>query len=117
MRALNDRGDDSPEGELTDGILDQIARYERAKVAERSRRGKLRKAREGKVIAGPSPDFGFLYNERRDNFIVDEDTMPVVRRIFEMIGAEGQSLWAVKKTLERERVPTPSGARYWSKPS
>jgi hypothetical protein len=40
--------------------------------------------------------------------------MPVVRRIFEMIGAEGQSLWAVKKILERERVPTPSGARYWS---
>jgi site-specific DNA recombinase len=114
LRALNDRGDDSPEGELTDGILDQIARYERAKIAERSRRGKLRKAREGKVIAGPLPDYGFLYNEHRDNFIIHEDTMPVVRRIFEMIGVEGQSLWAVKKTLERECVPTPKGARYWS---
>jgi site-specific DNA recombinase len=114
LRALNDRGDDSPEGELTDGILDQIARYERAKIAERSRRGKLRKAREGKVIAGPSPDYGFLYNERRDNYVVDEVTMPVVRRIFKLIGAEGQSLWAVKKFLERERIPTPSGARYWS---
>jgi site-specific DNA recombinase len=114
LRALNDRGDNSPEGELTDGILDQIARYERAKIAERSCRGKLRKAREGKVIAGPSPDYGFLYNEERSNYIVDEVTMPVVRRIFEMIGAEGQSLWAVKKILEREGVPTPSGARYWS---
>src|SRR5919112_6279594 len=47
IRALNERGDDSPEGELTDGILDQLAKYERAKIAERSRRGKLRKAREG----------------------------------------------------------------------
>src|SRR5829696_4271653 len=27
LQALNDRGDDSPEGQLTDGILDQIARY------------------------------------------------------------------------------------------
>ena len=44
LRALNDRGDGSPEGELT-GILDHIARYERLKIAERSRRGKLRKAR------------------------------------------------------------------------
>jgi DNA invertase Pin-like site-specific DNA recombinase len=44
IRALNDRGDGSPEGELT-GILDHIARYERLKIAERSRRGKLRKAR------------------------------------------------------------------------
>ena len=25
MRSLNDRGDDSPEGELTDGILNQLA--------------------------------------------------------------------------------------------
>jgi site-specific DNA recombinase len=34
IRALNDRGDDSPEGELTDGILDQLAKFERAKTAE-----------------------------------------------------------------------------------
>jgi site-specific DNA recombinase len=55
LRALNDRGDGSPEGELTTGILDQIARYERLKIAERSRRGKLRKAKEGKVIAAKRP--------------------------------------------------------------
>ncbi|MDP9476612.1 MAG: recombinase family protein, partial [Actinomycetota bacterium] len=33
IRALNDRGDESPEGELTDGILDQLAKFERAKTA------------------------------------------------------------------------------------
>src|SRR5215210_6777729 len=38
IRALNDRGDESPEGELTDGILDQLAKFERAKIAERTRR-------------------------------------------------------------------------------
>jgi site-specific DNA recombinase len=53
LRALNDHGGDgSPEGELTDGILDQLAKFERAKTAERTRRGKLWRAREGKVIAG-----------------------------------------------------------------
>ncbi len=45
LRALSDRGDESPEGELTDGILDQLAKFERAKTAERTRRGKLRKAK------------------------------------------------------------------------
>jgi DNA invertase Pin-like site-specific DNA recombinase len=50
MRALNDRGDDSPEGELMDGVFDQFAKFERAKTAERTRRGKLRKAREGQII-------------------------------------------------------------------
>ncbi len=48
IRSLRDRGDDSPEGELTEGILDQLAKFERAKTAERTRRGRLRKAREGK---------------------------------------------------------------------
>src|ERR671932_2801619 len=51
LKALNDRGDDSPEGELTDGILDQLAKFERAKTAERSRRGKKQKARLGKILS------------------------------------------------------------------
>ena len=113
IRALNDRGDDSPEGELTDGILDQLAKYERAKIAERSRRGKLRKAREGKLIPSPTPDYGFDYNRARDNYVVDEEKMRVVRRIFRMVGAEGDSLNGVKKTFDREGVPTPRGSRYW----
>src|SRR5919202_652711 len=59
LKALNDRGDDSPEGELTDGILDQLAKFQRAQIVRSSRRGKLQKAREGKVIAGHTPTYGF----------------------------------------------------------
>src|SRR5918992_1052506 len=62
LRSLNDRGDGSPEGELTDGILDQLAKYERAKIAERARRGKLRKAREGRAVA-PIAKYGYRFNE------------------------------------------------------
>ena len=40
IRAMNDGGDGSPEVELTDGILDQLAKFERAKIAERARRGR-----------------------------------------------------------------------------
>src|SRR5215218_10017527 len=64
LKALNDRGDDSPEGELTNGILDQLAKFERAKTAERTRRGKLRKAREGHLSLA-TPKYGFRYNEAR----------------------------------------------------
>src|ERR671917_1385886 len=56
IRALNDRGDESPEGELMDGVFDQFAKFERAKTAERTRRGLLRKAREGKLLAGHIPN-------------------------------------------------------------
>src|SRR5215211_84671 len=113
LRSLNDRGDGSPEGELTDGILDQLAKYERAKIAERSRRGKLRKAHEGKMIPASTPNYGFGYNGARDNYVVDEANMCVVRRIFRMVGAEGDSLNSVKRTFDREGVPTPRGSRYW----
>src|SRR5215204_986340 len=115
IRALNDRGDDSPEGELTDGILDQLGKYERAKIAERSRRGKLRKAREGKVMAGHRVKYGFKLNDTRDGLLVDEGKMANVRRIFRMIGVEGRSMNAVAKTLERDGVPTPDGGKRWDR--
>jgi site-specific DNA recombinase len=119
IRALNDRGDDSPEGDLTDGILDQLAKYERAKMTERSRRGKLRKAREGKVIAGRmarygSACYGFALNDAHDALIVDEEKMAVVRLVFRMVGVEGQPINAAKRTLDASGVPTPTGKPRWS---
>src|SRR5918995_4980862 len=45
--AMNARGDESPEGELQDGVLDQLAKYERAKFMERTRRGEVQKNKEG----------------------------------------------------------------------
>ncbi len=115
LRALNDRGDDSPEGELMDGVFDQFAKFERAKTAERTRRGKLRRAREGKIIPVNRPNFGFKLNSARDNYVVDAEEMRVVERIFRMLG-EGISVWEVKRTFEREGLPTPEGKRNWGKP-
>ncbi|HET9966227.1 MAG TPA: recombinase family protein [Rubrobacter sp.] len=114
IRSLNDRGDDSPEGELTDGILDQLAKFERAKTAERTRRGRLRKAREGKVVATRSPRYGFKLNAARDAYEVDEEKMAVVRRIFREV-ADGTTLRAIALKLEREGVPTPRGAKFWDR--
>jgi site-specific DNA recombinase len=115
LRALNDRGDESPEGELTDGVLDQLAKYERAKFTERSRRGKLRRAREGKLLPTYRPDYGFKYNADRTNYVVDPEEMRVVERIIRMIGMEGATVHKVKSTFEREGMLSPGGKRYWGK--
>jgi site-specific DNA recombinase len=72
LRALNDRGDDSPEGELTDGVLDQLAKYERAKMMERTRRGKQRKAQEGRITTTRAA-FGFDYNASRDGYVINPE--------------------------------------------
>jgi site-specific DNA recombinase len=116
LRALNDQGDDSPEGQLTDGMLDQLAKFQWAQIARNSRRGKeMRKAREGKVIIERYPRYGLKANERRDDHEIDEEKMQVVRRIFRMAGAERMPLRAIKRTFEREGIPTPGGAKFWDR--
>jgi site-specific DNA recombinase len=119
LRALNDRGDATPEGQLAEGVLDQIAKYERVKMAERSRRGKLHKARAGKVIAGRMAKygwakFGFRLNETRDALVVDEEAMSTVRRMFRMVGVEGHRLFAVKRALDAEGIRTATGKDRWA---
>lgn len=93
---------------------DQFVRYEWTKIAERSQRGKLRKAREGKIVGGTKPNYGFQFNDARDGYKVDEGTILVVRRIFHMVGVEQRALNAVKRSLEADRLPTPKDNRNWS---
>jgi site-specific DNA recombinase len=116
LRSLNDKGDGSPEGELTDGILDQLAKYERAKISERSRRGRLRKAREGKLNKNGRANYGFTHNETGDGYEVYEPEMLVVHRIFRSV-ANGMSLYGVKRALEIDGVAPPGnankGGKYW----
>ena len=107
LKALNDYGDDSPEGVLTDGILDQLAKFERAKTAERTRRGRMRKAQEGKIVGTGKAPYGFYYAD--DHYHLDQDRMIWVRRIFEMI-ADGHSIYEVAQYLSRTGAPPPGGA-------
>jgi site-specific DNA recombinase len=107
LRSLNDRGDGSPEGELTDGILDQLAKYERAKVVERTRRGKRKKVLQGKILATHTADYGFQFNAARDGYEVDEEKMALVKRIFRWIVVEGWSIRRVRKALDDLGVEPP----------
>jgi site-specific DNA recombinase len=106
-------GDGSPEGDLTDGILDQLAKYERAKIAERSRRGKLRKAREGRAVA-PIAKYGYRFNEARDALLIHDPEMAVVEKIFRM-AAEGRGVTRIQSVLYNEGVPSPRGRPVWDR--
>ena len=114
IRAMNDRGDETPEGELTDGILDQLAKFERAKIAERTRRGKVRKAREGRAVT-PTANYGFRFDEAKDGLIVYEPEMRVVERMFEM-AVEGLGVGAIQSRLYAEGILAPRGGKTWARP-
>jgi site-specific DNA recombinase len=111
LRALNSRGDDSAEGELTDGILDQLAKFERAKFMERTRRGKLQAAKQGRVLNSNAP-MGFAY-DGDGSYLVDEPRMAHVRAMFRRVGAEGESMASAKRAFERDGVKTQRGRAVW----
>lgn len=106
VMALNQRGDETPEGQLTDGIIDQIAKFERAKTMERTRRGRLRKAKEGKVVGNGKDNFGF--KRVGDYYQINPEEMAVMHRIFKMV-AGGKTLYEIATLLERQGIKSPRG--------
>jgi site-specific DNA recombinase len=87
--ALDDWGDDSHEGELLKYMKGWVSKGERLKIAERTRRGRLRKAQEGKIPGSGVPPLGFRYED--GYYHVVEEKMSLVREIFQRV-ADGQSL-------------------------
>ena len=115
LKSIQDAYNDTPEGELTSGILDQIAAYERKQIAKRMWRGCRQRAWEGKIIAGNSAPYGFSFNGNRTNLVVNDSEMFTVRRVFEMAGCRGMSLNAARRALEDDGVLTPRGRREWQR--
>jgi site-specific DNA recombinase len=115
LKALNDHGDaETPEGALTLGLLDELAKFERAKTRERTMRGKLQRAREGRIVfGGQRSQYGFRPDAERLGYEVHEPEMGVVRRVFREV-AGGGSLHGLCRALDRDGVPTPNGRGRWA---
>jgi site-specific DNA recombinase len=116
--ALDDWGDDTHEGELLRFLKGWMAKGERIKTVERSRRGRVQKARQGEIVGSHRPRFGFRYvrnaKGKAVGYEVDEEKMAVVRSVFRMVAEEGMTLYAVRKSLMASGIPSPSGKKIWS---
>jgi site-specific DNA recombinase len=55
---------DSPDEQLLLQVQGAIAEYERAKILDRCRRGRLHRARRGE-LAPPHPPYGYTYAARK----------------------------------------------------
>lgn len=106
--ALDDTGN-----RFGDAIADEVAEHEREQLVERSARGKVQKVRQGKLLAGKRPKYGFSYNEDRSALVPNSAQAAVLYRIFREVGAEAKPMNAVKLALQREGVPTAAGGQ-WS---
>ena len=86
----------SPEDDLLLQVQGMVAEYERAKILERSRRGKRHAARQGAVSVLSGAPYGYRYVGKRDSGVaryeILEDEARIVRRIFAWIGRERISI-------------------------
>jgi len=99
---------DSPEGDLTKMIKSAISKYENHQRVERSRRGKIGRARSGYVIAtGARAPYGYIYisEPHKGWLIVDETEARVVRQIYTWL-LEGQSCYAIARMLYEQHILT-----------
>ena len=115
---LNHDLGDSPEQKLLLQIQSVIAEYERAKIGERTRRGRKHAARCGAVsVLGKAP-FGYRYVSKREAngaayYEVVPEAAAIVRQIFEWIARDRLSIGEVCRRLSANGIKTPKGHAHW----
>jgi site-specific DNA recombinase len=115
---LNRSIGDNAEDNLLLQVQSIIAEYERSKILERVRRGRLHAARSGSVSALTGAPFGYRYICRDQGggvarFEIVEDEARIVRRVFAWVGLDRLSLSEVCRRLQQLDCRSPRGLRRW----
>ena len=92
------------------GMQGLFAEYERAKIAERTRRGRIHKARQGILVGGPQP-YGYRYvkrdGDRPPTLTVEEGQATTVRMIYRWLVEEQLSVRRIARRLTEARILAP----------
>jgi site-specific DNA recombinase len=99
---------DSPEGRMFFQMKGVYADYERAKFLDRTRRGRLEKAKQGYVGGGRAP-YGYRYLRKQPghkggSYVVYEPEAQIVRQIFAWL-LEGYSARSIVVKLNQQGIP------------
>lgn len=104
---------DTDEGRLQKQIRGSIAKYEKAKILERSKRGKRGKAMSGFVLVGSRPPYGYkAISEPHKSWLeIDEEEAEIVRVVFDWYlrgdeSGEPLSMNAIAQKLTNLGIPT-----------
>ena len=107
---------DDPQATLLTQVQGVIAEYEKAKIAERYRRGKLFRARAGEIVTWKA-SYGYRRIPRsaatgQAHHEVYEPEAAVVRRIF-TDRAAGITVREICRRLNADAIPSPTGKPTW----
>ncbi len=110
----------SPEDELLLQVQGMVAEYERAKILERSRRGKRHAAHAGVVSVLCGAPYGYHYISKQlgggvARLDIVEHEARVVRQVFTWVGQERVSSGEVCRRLQRAGEPRRDGKTTWDR--
>jgi len=109
----------SPEDELLLQFQGMIAEYERAQIAERSRRGKTHRARAGDVSVLSGAPYGYRYLPKTDArpacYETIESEAQVVREVYRLYTREAYSMADIVRHLDEQGLPTRTGKSRWDR--
>ena len=100
---------DDASGILVEGLLESMAEYYSAELAQKIRRGMAINA-EKCLANGSNPGLGFKVAPDK-HYIIDEETAPIVVRIFEEYAA-GKTVTEICESLNNQGVRTSRGAMF-----
>ncbi|MDO8340451.1 MAG: recombinase family protein [Candidatus Woesebacteria bacterium] len=117
--SLHDTNATTPEEHALQAMQGVFHEYERVKIVERMRRGKLYKARNGIVING-SALYGYKYIKKTEtvptHWEIDKDESKVVKDIFHWFVINKIGINEIINKLSDEGIPTKKGkSKYWTK--
>ena len=117
---LNRELSETPEDQLLLQVQGIIAEYERAKILERSRRGKRHAAQTGQVSVLCGAPYGYRYVTKEEGggqarYEVVPEKARVVRQIFQWIGLERVSIGEVCRRLQQAAIRTQTGKTTWDR--
>ena len=109
----------TPEEELLLQFQGMIAEYERAQIAERSRRGKKYRAKAGSVNVLSGAPYGYMYIKKTDTsaayYRVIEEQAEVVRKVYKLYTEDWLSINAIARWLNTHKIPTRKGKSKWER--
>jgi site-specific DNA recombinase len=107
----------TPEEELLLQFQGMIAEYERAQIAERTRRGKRHRAKAGSVNVLSGAPYGYRYIRKSETsevcYQVLEHEAQVVRTVFKLYTQDGLSINAIARWLNEQGIATRTGLSPW----
>ena len=110
----------SPEDDLLLQVQGMRAEYERAKILERHRRGKLHAARSGAVNVLSGAPYGYRYVNKHDGggqarYDILPEEARVVRQVFTWVGRDRLSIGEVCRRLMQAGERTRTGRLVWER--